>query len=195
MNQPTKFLSLASFLVIIFGFIMVWYGLNSAEEVPPNFQVHTQSTQPNSTQSPFEETTSAVNDSAVLVTKVTDGDTIEVTSGVIVRLLGIDTPETVDPRRPVECFGKEASNKLKELVLGKEVVLEKDISETDKYNRLLRYVYLEIDNTRTLFINDFMIREGFAKLLTYPPDVKYAEQFLDAQRQAREQRKGIWGSC
>lgn len=135
----------------------------------------------------------------ILVTKVIDGDTIEIETGEKVRLLGVDTPETVDPRRPVECFGKEASNKLKELIEGKSVILEKDISETDKYNRLLRFIYLPLDpstgSRQLLFVNDYMIREGFAKTLTIPPDVKFAEKFLQAQIEARVNSRGLWGSC
>ena len=76
------------------------------------------------------------------VTRVIDGDTIEITGGIKVRYIGINAPESVAPGKPVGCFGKESSDKDKELVLGKEVRLEKDISETDKYGRLLRYIYM-----------------------------------------------------
>jgi len=89
-----------------------------------------------------------------------------------VRYLGINTPESVDPRKPVECFGKEASLKNKELVLNKKVVLEKDISEIDKYGRLLRYVYVD-----GIFINLELIKQGYAQVATYPPDVKYHDLF------------------
>ena len=133
--------------------------------------------------------------SGILVTAVIDGDTIEIENGAKIRLLGVDTPETVDPRRPVGCFGKQASNKMKELLSGKRVTLEKDISESDKYGRLLRFVYLPLGNGQTLFVNDYLIREGFGKVLTIPPDVKFAEQFLEAQRRAREAKLGLWGSC
>lgn len=129
------------------------------------------------------------------VTKVIDGDTIELEGGQKVRLIGIDTPETVDPRRPVGCFGKEASNESKSLLTGKEVIMQKDVSDTDKYGRLLRYVYLPLENGQTLFVNDYLVREGFAKVYTYPPDVKFNEQFLEAERQARELNKGLWKKC
>lgn len=132
---------------------------------------------------------------SILVTKVIDGDTIEVEGGIRVRLIGIDTPETVDPRRPVGCFGKEASNELKKLLNRKGVFLEKDVSETDKYGRLLRYVYLPLGANQMLFVNDYMVREGFALVLTYPPDVKYNEQFRQAEREAREEKRGLWGRC
>ena len=133
--------------------------------------------------------------SGVLVTKVVDGDTIEIEGGEKVRYLGVDTPETKDPRKPVQCFGKEASNKNKELVEGKRVILEKDVTETDKYNRLLRHVFLDLGDGTRLFVNDYLIREGYAQVLTIPPDVKYSEQFLEAQKQAREQKLGLWNKC
>lgn len=126
----------------------------------------------------------------VLVIGVTDGDTIEIEGGKKVRYIGINTPETVDPRKSVQCFGHEASNKNKELVLGKKVRLEKDVSETDKYGRLLRYVW--VGNT---FVNDYLVRQGYAQSSTYPPDVKYQDQFLQAQKEAREQNRGLWIAC
>jgi len=128
--------------------------------------------------------------SLFLVTRVIDGDTIEIEGGQKVRYIGIDTPETVDPRKPVQCFGVEASNRNKQLVDGKRVRLEKDISETDKYGRLLRYVY--IDN---IFVNLALVQGGFAYSSTYPPDVKHQNQFLEAERLAREQKTGLWSAC
>lgn len=132
------------------------------------------------------------------VTKVVDGDTIEVDLNgqrVKVRYIGIDTPETVDPRRAVGCFGKEASNENKNLVLGKFVTLEKDVSETDRFGRLLRFVYLKLDDDSTLFVNDYLVRMGFAKAYSYPPDVKFSERFKEAESQARDGNRGLWGKC
>jgi micrococcal nuclease len=125
-----------------------------------------------------------------LITRVIDGDTIEIEGGQRVRYIGVDTPETVDPRKPVQCFGVEASNRNKALVEGKQVRLEKDVSETDKYGRLLRYVYVD-----KVFVNLVLVQEGYAYSSTYPPDVKYQDQFIEAQRLAREQKKGLWGGC
>jgi micrococcal nuclease len=127
------------------------------------------------------------------VIRVIDGDTIEVNvEGAIhkVRYIGIDTPETVHPSEPVECFGKEASDKNSELVEGKIVRLEKDVSETDIYGRLLRYVWVG-----DIFVNDYLVRQGYAYAYTYPPDVKYAEQFAAAQIEARENNRGLWAIC
>ena len=170
MNHVTKTIILTSCFLILIGL-----GLISPKS---------------SDQKPVENTTAGL-----LVTHVVDGDTIEIESGEKIRLLGVDTPETVDPRRPVGCFGKEASNKLKSLLEGKRVYLEKDFSERDKYNRLLRFVYLPLENGEKLFVNDYLIREGFAKVLTMPPDVKFTERFLQAQTEARVNSRGLWGSC
>lgn len=121
----------------------------------------------------------------VKVTKVIDGDTIVLETGETVRYIGIDAPETRG-----DCFAAESTNKNKELVLGKKVRLEKDVSETDRYKRLLRYIY--VDN---IFINDYLVRQGYAKVATYPPDVKYQNQFLEAEKYARENKLGLWSKC
>lgn len=133
----------------------------------------------------------------VLVTRVIDGDTIEIEGGRKVRYIGIDTPETVNPQKPVECFGSESSRKNKELVEGKSIRLEKDVSETDKYGRLLRYVYLLSQNSGSdqIFVNDYLVRQGFAHASTYPPDVKYQDQFAGAQREAMSKNMGLWAAC
>lgn len=122
------------------------------------------------------------------VIRVIDGDTIKIEGDKVVRYIGIDTPETVHPSKPVQCYGKEASDKNRELVEGKEIKLEKDVSETDKYSRLLRYVWLG-----DMMVNEYLVREGYAQSSTYPPDVKYQDRFLEAQRRAREEKKGLWG--
>lgn len=124
------------------------------------------------------------------VKRVVDGDTIELTDGRKIRYIGINTPETVDPRRPVGCFGHEASLANQELVNGKEVRLEKDVSETDKYNRLLRYVFVG-----DLMVNEELVKKGYATVETVPPDVKYADKFLIAARNAKNSNVGLWGSC
>jgi len=133
---------------------------------------------------------SVEKENTYLVTKVIDGDTIAIEGGQVIRYIGIDTPETVHPSKPVECFGKEASNKNRELVEGKRVKLEKDISETDKYERLLCYVWVD-----DIFVNDYLVRQGYAYAYTYPPDVKYSERFVQAQQEARENNRGLWKDC
>lgn len=123
------------------------------------------------------------------VVSVVDGDTIKIEGGEIVRYIGMNTPETVAPNKPVECMGREASAKNKELVQGKTVELEKDISARDSFGRLLRFIW--IGDT---MINEVLVREGFAQVSTYPPDVKYQSRFIEAQRLAVAERKGLWGS-
>lgn len=126
----------------------------------------------------------------VLVTRVIDGDTIEIAAGERVRYLGVDAPETVDLNRPVECFGREASAKNEELVEGQYVRLERDLTERDKYGRLLRYVYV---NDKS--VNLELVRGGYAVIYAIPPDAKYQKELLLAQREAREAKRGLWGTC
>ncbi len=134
------------------------------------------------------------------VTRVVDGDTIEVEINgetFKLRYIGINTPETVDPRRPVECFGHEASDYNKQLVQGKTVGLEKDVSETDQYGRLLRYVWLDpsTSSRRAEMVNAILVREGYAQASTYPPDVKYQELFSSLQAEAAANARGLWGAA
>lgn len=126
----------------------------------------------------------------VKVTRVIDGDTIEIETGARVRYIGINAPETVNPKREVQCFGKEATAKNRELVEGKEVRLEKDISETDKSGRLLRYVYLD-----NMMVNEWLVAEGYAYASSFPPDIKYQDLLQQAQARAQVEKKGLWGSC
>lgn len=129
------------------------------------------------------------------VVRVVDGDTIDVSidgKTQRLRLIGINTPETVDPRKPVECFGIEASNKAKSLLTGKKVLLGSDGSqgELDKYNRSLRYVFLE-DGTS---FNLLMIKEGYAYEYTYDLPYKYQSEFKKAQQEAEANKAGLWGN-
>jgi len=127
------------------------------------------------------------------VTAVVDGDTIKIDmSGTAetLRLIGIDTPETVDPRKPVQCFGKEASSKAKELLSGQRVRVEKDSTqgERDKYDRLLAYVWREDG----LFYNEYMVKQGYAHEYTYDSPYKYQAQFKADETYARQNQLGLW---
>lgn len=179
----------AGILILLVG---IGIGLKFGKTSPPPLAappvVNDLSAQNKTTQETSGQNRSSVD--TFKVTRVIDGDTIEVEGGERVRYIGIDTPETVDPRKPVQCFGVEASNKNKELVEGKMVRLEKDITDRDKYNRLLRYVY--VGDT---FINLELVKQGFAYSYSYPPDIKYQEQFLKAQQEAREAKRGLWNAC
>jgi micrococcal nuclease len=121
------------------------------------------------------------------VTHVIDGDTIEIEGGQRVRYIGIDAAEVYP--KPL-CFSGEALAENRKLVLGKVVRLEKDQSETDKYGRLLRYVF--IDN---VFVNNELVKKGFAKVMAVPPDVKYENKFSESEKSAKENNLGLWGKC
>lgn len=129
------------------------------------------------------------------VVRVVDGDTIVIDRGrgdEKVRYIGIDTPETVKPNSQVEWMGHEASAANRSLVEGQTVVLETDVSETDRYGRLLRDVWLHSGGTWRL-VNLELVQDGYARVYTYPPDVKYADRYLAAQVDAREHDRGLWG--
>jgi micrococcal nuclease len=128
--------------------------------------------------------------------RVIDGDTFDVAVGgrtQRVRIIGVDSPETNGA--PI-CFGREATEKATELLsmAGGRMQLEKDVSETDRYGRILRYVWLDTASGRVM-INEEMVRMGYAQVSTFPPDVKYQERFLAAQREAKAESKGLWGAC
>ncbi len=139
---------------------------------------------------PKHESPEAV--ASVQVVRVIDGDTIQVCcvfgDRVTVRYVGIDTPETHHPMKGVERAGKEASEANRKLVDGKTVTLEFDVQEQDRYGRLLAYVYLE----EGTFVNAWLVEKGYAAVMTIPPNVKHEGLFLKLQREAREQRRGLW---
>ncbi|MEI7749991.1 MAG: thermonuclease family protein [Candidatus Moraniibacteriota bacterium] len=124
------------------------------------------------------------------VARVIDGDTIEIEGGERVRYIGMDTPETVDPEKSVQCFGKEASDENKRLVEGKTVRLEKDTNDRDQYGRLLRYVY--VGDT---FVNLDLVRLGFAYATPYPPDILHQDWFAETEQSAKDAGLGLWGAC
>lgn len=138
---------------------------------------------------PFQE---PVKQDGYKVVSVVDGDTIKVSingTTETLRIIGLDTPETVDPRKPVQCFGKEASNKAKELLSGKTVVLEADSTqgERDKYQRLLRYVFINGTD-----YGKYMIANGYAHEYTYNLPYKYQTEYKNAQKTAETNKLGFW---
>ena len=133
----------------------------------------------------------SVQEETYRVVRVVDGDTIEIEyQGRLekVRYIGIDTPETVHPRRPVEAYGVEAAEANRQLVEGKRVRLEFDVQRRDRYGRLLAYVY-----AGDTMVNEWLVREGYAQVATYPPNLKYVDRFIAAQLSAREEGRGMWG--
>jgi hypothetical protein len=105
----------------------------------------------------------------------------------------MDTPETVKPGTSVEWMGREAADANRALVEGTTVVLEKDVSETDRFDRLLRHVWPHDDSAGWRLVDLELIRAGYARVSTYPPDVKYVDLYLAAQIDAREHDRGLWG--
>lgn len=130
-------------------------------------------------------------DNGYKVLRVVDGDTIVIDykgKEEKVRFIGVDTPETKHPEKGVEFYGKEAYQFTKSLLEGEKVSLKFDVQKRDKYGRLLAYVY-----KGDIFVNELLVKEGYARVLTVPPNVKYAEHFLSLERKARAEGKGLWG--
>lgn len=131
------------------------------------------------------------------VKRVIDGDTIVIVihdHEYIVRMLGINTPETVDPRKPAECFGKQASDETKKILTDRQVTIETDdiVGQFDKYSRLLAYINLNNKN-----INAYLIEQGFAREYTYDTDKPYSKRqtFKQLQKEAKKNKRGLWGEC
>lgn len=131
-----------------------------------------------------------VPEEEILVTRVVDGDTIEIQNGEMVRYIGIDTPEIEGPYTSLECFGQEASEMNRQLVEGKRVRLAADVENRDQYGRLLRYVYID-----DLMVNAELVRLGYARAVSYPPNTRYEEMFSQLEQQAREKNRGLWNVC
>lgn len=130
------------------------------------------------------------------VVRSVDGDTIRVNRNgeeIVIRFIGLDTPETVAPDRPVECFGPEASARTKELVEGGQVWLEYDEASglTDKYDRTLAFVWLD----QQTMLNELLIAEGYAEEVTYTDGYAHQRDFQDAERAAQSSGLGLWGAC
>ena len=125
-----------------------------------------------------------------LVTRIVDGDTLDVGGCADegrVRLILADTPEVFFG---VECYGREASAYTERWLLGKRVTLERDVSDLDRFDRKLRYVWVD-----GVLFNEQVVRDGYAVLATFPPDIKYVDEIREAQRFAFEREIGLWGTC
>jgi micrococcal nuclease len=174
------------------------YGIIAAQQGRGSQEVVANSTAPTPQTTVPQEAAQQQDSPLYKVVKVIDGDTLDVSidgKTERLRLIGIDTPETVDPRETVQCFGKEASDKAKSMLQGTSVHLEEDTSQDsrDKYGRLLRYVYLE-DGTN---FNKYMIAEGYAHEYTYQVPYAYQKEFKAAEASARDNNRGLWSpsSC
>lgn len=126
-----------------------------------------------------------------------DSDTIGVELGgraARVPLIGIDTPETRSPNDPVECYGAEATDHTTGMLDGRTVYLQRDVSNTDRFDRLLRYVWFLCKcDGRAYLANELLVLRGYAVVTTFPPDIAYVERFTAAQDQAQAALAGLWG--
>ncbi len=127
--------------------------------------------------------------------RVVDGDTIRAVVGGVeqrIRYIGMDTPESMAPGTPVEPYSLEATAENRRLLLGGELILERDVSEVDGFGRLLRYIWIRHPSGDYTFVNLELVLRGYAQVSTYPPDVRYVDVYLAAQREARESGRGLW---
>lgn len=134
----------------------------------------------------------------VEVLRAVDGDTIIVEIGGVeerVRYIGIDAPESVQPNQPVECYGREAAEANATLVDGEPVVLQRDVTDRDRFGRLLRYVYVDGDADDGTLVNIELVRNGFAESVSYEPDVTRQDALDQAEQEARGEERGMWGAC
>ncbi|MFZ2026084.1 MAG: thermonuclease family protein [Microgenomates group bacterium] len=184
------------FFYIFFVVILLGVGIGMLTKSKESFQISLPSfiTVLSTTKIPYP--VPLTSDEIATVGGVIDGDTITLLDKRKVRYIGIDTPETRHPIKGVECFGKEASAKNKSLILGKTIRMKKDVSDVDRYGRLLRYVWIDAtESAKMLFVNEYLVREGYASASTFPPDVAYALLFKKSAEDARSNKKGLWGLC
>jgi micrococcal nuclease len=127
------------------------------------------------------------------VKRVVDGDTLVISNGDRIRLIGIDSPESVQQDAPVECFGPQSSARLKLLLPeGADIRLEYDADRSDRFGRTLAYVFRRSDG---LFVNASQLDGGYATTLSIAPNTRYADRFSELQEQAKSKNRGLWGAC
>lgn len=174
-KNATKFIFVAFNVLIIFFF----------SELTQNPQILDEKS-PEVSKAPSPQVAGdSIDEQLYRVTRVIDGDTIEIETGQKVRYIGIDAPE-----KDTECYALDSTRKNSELTLGRQVKLETDKSDTDRYGRLLRYVYVD-----DLLINGELVKEGFAEAKSYRPDTKYQDKFDALELEARNNKRGMWGVC
>lgn len=164
-----------------------WFMLAAAVLATAGCAAETASTRPWETVWTHYPELSGKKAEEAVVERVVDGDTFVTRDGSRVRLIGVNTPEISGT---VEYFGEEAANYTKRMLTGQTVWMFRDVSETDRYGRLLRFVFLPGDR---LMFNERLVLEGYANAATYPPDVSLADRFREAERKARAAGAGLWG--
>lgn len=167
--MPRKYFSWTLALVFVLLFLSIYFTKNQRTQVE------------NTPQQTGQAAPSGEEKQNFQVSRVIDGDTIEVNGNLKVRYIGVDTPETGD------CFGEEAKKANENLVGDKSVRLEYDVQRIDKYGRTLAYVYVD-----EVFVNEKLIQDGFAKVATFPPNVLNINNFTEAERFARDKKLGLW---
>jgi len=181
-------------LVFIVTFVVHFYSKSPALPLA-GFEGTSPTIVPNCTPDPnFNPDDNDIESATATVTRALDGDTVDVNLNCkieTIRFIGMDTPETVDPRKPVQCFGKEASDNTKGLLTGKTIVLQFDPTQDrrDKYGRLLAYIVLDGVN-----IDEQLVQEGFAREYTYKVPYEYQSEFRAAQKAAKAAGAGLWAS-
>ena len=139
----------------------------------------------------YDQSVKAEHGKPIRVVKAVDGDTVQLINGEYLRYIGIDTPEEFDPRKPVQCFAKEAAEQNRQLVEGKDIMFYNDVSVKDRYGRWLGFVYLA-DGT---LVNKKLVSEGYAFSYEYKPDISKSEEFDLAQENAKNNNLGLWAHC
>ena len=176
---------------VLVGFFLIVgiFSGDSQKQVDTKPEIKSKSVQQSSEPS-IEPSPPIIQKEKYKVLSVSDGDTLRIEYNGVntpLRLIGIDTPEINHPSEPIQCYGPEASDKTKELLLGKYIELEEDITDIDKYDRLLRYIWFD-----GVLINELLVREGYALSSRYPPDTKYQDRLDATQAIAKKERVGFW---
>ena len=175
---------IATLLLVLFIVVVGSREVSRRQKSPPEAMVSKDQTSASVTSS-FSD---GVNRQRFTVVRVIDGDTVKLQTGDTLRYIGIDAPETKHPKKPVEAYGKEASAFNQKLVSGQDIQVEFDVQQRDKYGRLLGYVFLP-DGT---FVNAELVKQGYAKVVTYPPNVRYSNLFRKLQAEAVKHERGLW---
>ena len=166
-------------LIVLIIFVLVLYSWKKSSTASPSSNVII--------------TTPVITPTLILekmrVKYVIDGDTVILSDNSKVRYIGIDSPE-LDKNGKMECFAENAKNFNRQLVENQTVSLEKDVSDKDKYGRLLRFVYLD-----GIMVNELLVAQGFARADLVPPDTQYNSIFKQAENEARNDNRGLWGKC
>jgi micrococcal nuclease len=143
----------------------------------------------------YDRSIKTVPGEPIKVARVIDGDTIVLVNGDHLRYIGMDTPEEVDPRKPVQCWAREAAEANRMLVEGKTIVFTQDVSKHDKYGRWLGFVTLMVDGKQRTDVNATLVKEGYAFSYPYKPDTSRSEEFKADEAIAKTRRLGLWSHC